>query len=155
VVRIWTRYVITRDFTVAIFVVWQNRVLLHQHKKIGKLLPPGGHIEPNELPDKAALRETLEETGLRVELIGELAPQSLEPSSPLPLVRPRGVQLEFISPGHEHIDLIYFARPIELRKPLEPFRWYGNADLGDAPEEIRLWCKIALEEIKSLSLASD
>jgi 8-oxo-dGTP pyrophosphatase MutT (NUDIX family) len=146
---------LTRDFTVAVFVVWQNRVLLHQHQKIGKLLPPGGHIELGELPDEAAIRETLEETGLRVELIGELAPQSFEAGSPLPLVRPRGVQLEFISPGHEHIDLIYFARPLELIEPLEPFRWYSSDELSAAPEEIRLWCKLALEEVKSPSLASD
>jgi 8-oxo-dGTP pyrophosphatase MutT (NUDIX family) len=144
----------TRDFTVAVFVVWEDQVLLHPHKKLGKLLPPGGHIEENELPDEAALRETLEETGLRIELLGELAPKSLEPGSPLPLVRPRGVQLEFISPGHEHIDLIYFARPVEVRELLEPFRWYASHELGDAPEEIRMWCKIALEEIKSSSLVS-
>jgi 8-oxo-dGTP pyrophosphatase MutT (NUDIX family) len=37
-----------------------------KHKKLGKWLPPGGHIEPNELPDDAACREVLEETGLKV-----------------------------------------------------------------------------------------
>jgi 8-oxo-dGTP pyrophosphatase MutT (NUDIX family) len=140
----------TRDFTVAVFVVWQKKILLHQHPKIPKLLPPGGHIEPNELPDEAALRETLEETGLRIELIGELAPKSLEPGSPLPLMRPRGVQLDFIKPEHEHIDLIYFARPIEMREPLEPFVWYGAHELLEASEEVRLWCELALKELEPL-----
>src|SRR5690606_27899310 len=48
---------ITRDFAVATFVVHQGRVLLLYHKRLGMWLPPGGHIEPNELPDEAAVRE--------------------------------------------------------------------------------------------------
>jgi 8-oxo-dGTP pyrophosphatase MutT (NUDIX family) len=52
---------ISRDFTVAVFVVHAGRVLLHPHVKSGLWLPPGGHIEPNELPDEAALREVEEE----------------------------------------------------------------------------------------------
>ncbi len=35
---------------------------------------PKGHIENDETPDTAALREVKEETGLDVEIIGELAP---------------------------------------------------------------------------------
>ena len=30
-----------------------------------------GHIEKDELPDDAAVREVLEETGIEVELLGE------------------------------------------------------------------------------------
>ena len=60
-----------RHFTVAVFVVWESKVLLHLHKKLGMWLPPGGHIEEDELPDEAAVREVLEETGLRVELVGD------------------------------------------------------------------------------------
>ncbi len=144
----------TRDFTVATFIVWQDKILLHQHPKIPKLLPPGGHIEPDELPDEAARREALEETGVQIELIGELAPKSLEAGSPLPLVRPRGIQLEFIKPEHEHIDLIYFAKPIQGYDGalLKPFRWYSNHELSAAPQEIRLWCQIALKELGTPSL---
>jgi len=34
-----------RYFTVAVFVVWEGKVLLHFHRKLGMRLPPGGHIE--------------------------------------------------------------------------------------------------------------
>src|SRR5690606_41880188 len=100
---------VTRDFAVATFVVHGGRVLLLYHRRQGMWLPPGGHIEPNELPDDAAVREVFEETGIRVELVGERA---LPVEYPRQLVRPRGVQVERIAPGHEHIDLVYFARPI-------------------------------------------
>ena len=63
-----TRDFPTRDFTVAVFVVWQGCVLLHPHRKLGLWLPPGGHIEANELPDEAAVREVLEESGVRIVL---------------------------------------------------------------------------------------
>ena len=58
---------ITRDFTVAVFVVHSNHVLLHPHKKLGLWLPPGGHIDAPELPDDAAVREVREEAGIDIE----------------------------------------------------------------------------------------
>ncbi len=43
----------------------EDRVLLVHHNKIGLWLYPGGHIDPNEDPAQAALREVAEETGIR------------------------------------------------------------------------------------------
>ncbi|RLS89050.1 MAG: NUDIX domain-containing protein, partial [Planctomycetota bacterium] len=54
------------DFTVAVFVVHEKKVLVIHHKKLDKWLPLGGHIELDEDPEQAALRETLEESGLAV-----------------------------------------------------------------------------------------
>ena len=51
--------------------VWEGKVLLHHHRKLEMWLPPGGHIERDELPDDAAVREVWEETGIRVVLVGE------------------------------------------------------------------------------------
>ena len=83
---------VTRDFTVATFVVHEGKVLLLWHRKLGMWLPPGGHIEPNELPDEAAVREVREEAGLEVRLI---SPPALPPiPGPRQLARPEGVQLE-------------------------------------------------------------
>ncbi len=102
---------VTRDFTVATFVVRRDEVLLLWHRKLQRWLPPGGHIEPNELPDEAAVREVAEETGIAVELVGDVG---LPVERPRQLIRPAGVQVEDIRPGHQHIDLIYFARPVDL-----------------------------------------
>lgn len=99
-----------RHFTVAVFVVHAGRVLLHFHRKLGRWLPPGGHVEENELPDDAALREVLEETGVRARLVGA---RGLPIREPRQLVVPAGIQLEDIVPGHQHIDLVYFAVPLD------------------------------------------
>jgi 8-oxo-dGTP pyrophosphatase MutT (NUDIX family) len=137
-----------RHFTVAVFVVWEGKVLLHYHRKLGMWLPPGGHIERDELPDDAAVREVLEETGIGVELAGE---RREDVSDPVQLHRPAGVQLENIAPGHQHIDLIYFAKPAGTTEIREEFAgdevgWYGPADWErmQVNAEVRGWCERAL-----------
>jgi len=66
------------------------------------------------------------------------------------------VQVERIAPGHEHIDLVYFARPIgsvEIRPNDEVSHvgWYGPAELAQLPltEEIRMWVELALKSLSS------
>jgi 8-oxo-dGTP pyrophosphatase MutT (NUDIX family) len=44
-------------------VVGPRGVLLHLHKRLGLWLQPGGHIDPGETPEQAAMREVREETG--------------------------------------------------------------------------------------------
>ncbi len=141
----------TRDLAVSVFVVWRARVLLHKHRKLGLWLPPGGHVETDELPDDAATREVLEETGVRVTLIG---PPPIAAPGPRQLTRPRGVQLETIGPGHEHIDLVYLARPVEpyagqLQAGEEGLGWYdlaGAMALGLTPE-MSAWVGLSLSEL--------
>jgi 8-oxo-dGTP pyrophosphatase MutT (NUDIX family) len=143
----------TRDFTATAFVYWQGKTLLHEHKKIGLWLPCGGHIDPHELPDDAAVREVYEESGVAIELIGEKA---LSIDQPKQLFRPRGIQLELITEGHEHIDLIYFAKPISsyngfLRDDDSTLGWYSPADLRamDLTEEIKEWTALLFREINN------
>lgn len=143
-----------RHFTVAVFVVWDGRVLLHRHRKLAMWLPPGGHIEKNELPDDAAVREVLEETGLKVDLVGE---KREDVEDPVQLRRPAGVQLENIGPGHQHIDLIYFARPADTTDIGDEFSsekvgWYAPKDWEAMAvnAEVRGWCERALSALGDL-----
>jgi 8-oxo-dGTP pyrophosphatase MutT (NUDIX family) len=142
---------VTRDFTVAVFVVHRDHVLLHRHAKLGLWLPPGGHIEPDELPDEAALREVQEEAGIEVELTGPRGVEIDAPDAPRQLVRPEGIQLEDISPGHQHIDLIYFARPAgadprALPAVIDGMRWLEEAAFPtiDLTDEVATWAGKAL-----------
>ncbi|WP_202863617.1 NUDIX hydrolase [Ornithinimicrobium avium] len=151
---------ITKHFTVATFVVHRGHVLLHPHRKLGLWLPPGGHIEPHELPDDAARRETLEETGLAVRLVGSPGIDHDADGSPRQLLRPEGVQVEDISkdPPHQHIDLIYFAvpeghpgdRPLPRpRGQEEGMEWVDEEGLRTrtVTEEVRTWARLALREV--------
>jgi ADP-ribose pyrophosphatase YjhB (NUDIX family) len=147
-----------RHFTVAVFVVHAERVLLHFHRKLGKWLPPGGHVEDNELPDDAAVREVLEETGCHVRLSGR---RGLPVDEPLQLVVPAGIQVENIYPGHQHIDLVYFAvlaseeaHAAEVDPHLaarDQVGWYSADDLAalGASDEIKAWARRALAELET------
>ena len=138
----------TRDFTATTFVVHGTRTLLLFHRKLHKWFPPGGHIEPHELPDVAAIREVREETGLEVQLlsVGSLL------GNVAVLPQPHCILLETIAPNHQHIDLIYFAHVIggEL-KPSEreahAARWLSWEELAapEIPEDIRVLGRRALE----------
>jgi ADP-ribose pyrophosphatase YjhB (NUDIX family) len=146
---------LSRDFTVAVFVIHDDRVLLHRHRKLDLWLPPGGHIEQNELPDEAALREVEEESGLIVELVGPRGVEIDEPGAPQQLVRPEGIQLENIGPGHQHIDLIYFARfvastPDSLPEVSEGMRWLTEEEFAtiDLTNEVATWARKALRALR-------
>ncbi len=141
---------VVREFTVAVFAVHRGRVLLLFHPKLGFWLPPGGHIEPGELPDEAAVREVREETGVEVRLVGE---RGLDVDYPRQLVRPAGVQLEDIAPGHQHIDLVYFAVPTsdacavdERCAARDRAGWYAPEELEPlgVNGEIRAWVDRAI-----------
>src|SRR6187402_1621383 len=97
------------DFTVAIFVVRQEQVLLVHHRKMNRWLPLGGHIELDEDPEAAALRGAQEESGLDVELVGERPPTSGDGTRAL--IAPRFLDIHRITDTHEHIGMIYWARP--------------------------------------------
>ncbi len=137
---------VVREWTVATFVMHHGRVLLLFHPKIGLWLPPGGHVEHGELPDEAAVREVLEETGVRCRLVGE---RGVAVAYPEQLVRPYGIQVEKIRPGVEHIDLVYFAvveddggaaiAPEHARR--DRAGWYVPAELPalGANDEIQQW----------------
>jgi 8-oxo-dGTP pyrophosphatase MutT (NUDIX family) len=137
--------VTSRDFTVAVLVVRDDRVLLHWHAKLGRWLPPGGHIEPNELPDEAAVREVMEETGVEAVLASSPLNTIDVPGQPRQLARPLGIQLADIAPGHQHIDLVYFARGLSAGNGTGV--WVSRAELDEIEltEEVRAWCAVALD----------
>ena len=149
------------DFVVGVFVVHAGKVLLRKHDKVKKWIAVGGHIELDEDPNQAALRECKEEIGLDVELVG----------NPPDITEPGGKFKELITPSfmnihtmhgtdtHQHIDMIYFARahtadlyqnniPEVERVPADNLRWFSESDLDDPQWDllttIRHYAKAAL-----------
>lgn len=142
------------DFTVALFVVDAGRVLMVLHRRLGKWLPIGGHIELDEDPEQAALREGWEESGLDLELLGE-RPPTTSPGTRA-LIAPRFLDIHRISETHEHIGMIYFARvrggALRLAEAEHhDIRWVDAAGLDrlDPPlsTAIRWYCLQALAEV--------
>jgi 8-oxo-dGTP pyrophosphatase MutT (NUDIX family) len=142
------------DFTVAIFVVHKGRVLLIHHRKLDKWLPLGGHIELDEDPEQAALREAREESGFEVELLGD-RPPTTEPGTRA-LIAPRFLDIHRISETHEHIGMIYWARPKDGKMMLSAeehhdIRWCAAEELdGLRPvmsNAVKWYCRKAIAEV--------
>ena len=118
--------IVVRHFTSTAFVVHEGRVALHWHPKVGAWLPPGGHIEDNEDPVQAVLREVEEETGLVVELVptADLLDLGCQEQVDPPFTIVIEDIHDPVNGYHQHIDMIYFCRPKRPLGPLAPgWRW--------------------------------
>jgi 8-oxo-dGTP pyrophosphatase MutT (NUDIX family) len=83
----------------------KKRVLLHHHRRLDRWLQMGGHVEANESPAVAALREGREESGLAdLQLIGEGVLD----------VDVHGIPASGEGPAHLHYDVRFAA---VTRKP--------------------------------------
>ena len=144
------------DFTVAILVVRDAKVLVIHHRNLNRWLPLGGHIELDEDPEAAALREAKEESGLDVELLGERPPTTAPGTRAL--IAPRFLDIHRITDSHQHIGMIYWARPRNGTLTLaasehHDIRWCSSTDLDtlqppmDAP--VKWYCRKAIQEVAS------
>ncbi len=120
-----------RQFVSTCFITDQNKFLLLFHPKLKKWLPPGGHLEKDETPPEAAIREVREETGLEVEFLTQENLWTAEWNSKS-IPRPFCCLVESIpsfgnQPAHEHIDFIFIARPVG--GALQDGRWFSQEEI--------------------------
>ena len=120
---------ITRHFTVTGFVVHNDHTLLHWHPKVKAWLPPGGHIEENEDPVEAAIREIKEESGVDAEVVP--TGLTLDLDYPTQVHAPFTIMIEDIDDPvqgfHKHIDMIYFCRLVGDAEPLnDGWQWVSK-----------------------------
>ncbi len=134
----------TRHFVATVYVVHDGETALHHHEKLDMWLPPGGHIDRDELPHEAAKREVREEIGLDVDL---LAPQgTLESETVRSIPEPQHFLLEDINVheegvGHQHIDFIFYGRadnrdltPAPGETPASEWEWFSPEALEEQAE---------------------
>jgi len=122
-----------RHFTVTGFVVDDGHLLLHWHPKLSLWLPPGGHVDPDEDPVQAVLREVLEETGIACEIVPHQAAHAFGNVSQLP--PPLSMIVADVGEGdgmHQHIDMAYAVRPIDGAARAAPERDHGFIRVSEA-----------------------
>ena len=158
-----------RHFTATGFVVDGTRTLLHWHKRLQQWMPPGGHIEPDEDPVQAVLREIKEETGLIAEVIPVQGTATFTYPEQIPA--PYTILIEDIpGPGepHKHIDMIYFCRPVGRAESIvsadQTLHWVSEDELkatralevagcgvsARVPDDVRELALIAIQAARRL-----
>jgi len=144
-----------RDFVAGAFILRDEKILFLRHRKYGVWLQPSGHIEEDETPDEAAIRETREETGLEVEILKAYRPETSFENLSEDLPQPFNINLHQIDEGHWHLDFQYLVRPVnevdEKEYPDEDMKWFSMEDLKnedlEMPENAR---KTALKVLKQI-----
>ena len=157
-----------RHFTATGFVVHKDATLLHWHPKVKMWLPPGGHIEENEDPVQAVLREVEEETGVKAEVVPTGTPIELE--YPEQVHAPFTIEIEDIDDPvqgwHQHIDMIYFCKPVETPNDVNDGWWWvrrdelaseraldvGNGMAVAPPEDVRVLAAHAFEVVEKTNI---
>ena len=113
-----------------------DRALLTHHKKLGRWLQLGGHVDGEPCVESAALREAQEESGMTDFVFerwrgAELVPLDLD-VHPIPA---RGSE-----PRHEHWDVRFLLRAgrgqaLALSDESTDLRWFGSAELAMVTDE--------------------
>ena len=131
------------DFAVEVFIVNSGAVLLRKHDKYKFWLSVGGHIELNEDPTQAAIREVKEEVDLDIELVGNVQNLSEGDDGYRQLLPPQFMNIHNINDEHKHVSLVYFGKSpsriikqgdVEISKDIH---WFTKEDLEDPKWELR------------------
>jgi 8-oxo-dGTP pyrophosphatase MutT (NUDIX family) len=142
------------DFCSEVFIVYKNKVLIRKHDKSHKWLGVGGHVELDEMPDVAAVRESKEEVGLDITLV---SPRSIPENEEKyrQLIPPWFMRQNIVNEVHTHADLVYFATTdsdnVIPEQPQDEWKWFSLEDLETnelkIEESVIFYAKEALKEL--------
>ena len=122
-----------KTFTSTVYIISKKKVLLLNHKKFNLLLGVGGHIEKNETPQEAAIREVLEEIGIKIDLVSnDIIPNDANSIRSKFLVPPSFVLKEIIGKDLINIDYIFYSYIDNCQKVSETkgLNWYSLEELS-------------------------
>ena len=127
------------DLVIGGYLIREGKVLLIHHKAIDSWFPVGGHIEKNETPDEAVVREFKEELNIDVEVLNKNdVPDegNIVRQLPVPLYvnihRIKGINdVE----DHDHCCLFYLCKPKKLnnleinKSEIKDYAWFTPEEL--------------------------
>lgn len=145
------------DFTAEAFIVYKNKVLLRMHDKLKIWMSVGGHIELDEDPVQAVIREAKEEVGLDIKVAGKIIPENAnEIYKYREIIAPKHLGRHNINDTHEHIVFVYFAttetdkiKDSESEHERSKVCWVTSEDLAkmELLPNVRSYAEEALKEL--------
>lgn len=150
------------DLCVDTYVVNEGAVLLRLHEKYNIWGTPGGHIDPGEDVNEAAVREVFEEVGLKVTLVGPEYWNKTDTDTNQDLVPPIFINRHKINDVHDHSAFIFAARsnsriinPQEEESMDAECRWCTEKELQELLEtDDRMRPEVCRYALLALRLAS-
>ena len=132
-----------------------DKLLLIHHKKLNLWLPVGGHIEKDETPDQALLREIKEEVGLDVEILAQSRIQRAGNTHTI-CATPFHVSVHSVG-DHDHCSLFYLCvvknpESLSLNKEVLNYQWVSASELEQEyiPKDVQQIGKYAFTLLKNI-----
>jgi 8-oxo-dGTP pyrophosphatase MutT (NUDIX family) len=134
--------------------VKNGKVLLVHHKKFDKWTPPGGHIEENETPDSAVVREWKEELSLDVAVLPAHESAFSGDANATPIPMPFHIDLEREGFDVPHVGYFFYIKlqggkgSVKiLEKELYDAKWFSKEDISGLKtfEQVRALAKYAID----------
>lgn len=143
------------DYTAEVFIVYKNKVLMRFHDKYNIWGSVGGHVELDEDPNEAAVREVKEEVGLDIKLADDLRVFEYTTEKRSELIPPKFMCRVRMSPTHEHITMTYFATSetdqvnVGSHEAKTEWKWVTAEELEvmDLIPDMKFYAKQALKEL--------
>lgn len=146
------------DYTAEALIVYQDKVLLRIHDKYNLWLGVGGHIELDEDPLEAVIREAKEEVGLDITVVG-VTRDDFNDSKYRECIPPEFFNRHRINDTHEHVTMTWICTS-ESAQIVEPEReksngikWFSYEELDDLQYGIdsrTIWyAKRALDKVRN------
>ena len=143
------------DIVVGAIIINEDKLLLIHHKKTGKWLPPGGHIEANETPDSALKREVREELDIDIEFLER---EELKTNDGENIVEELALPFYANVHGvgdHDHACFFYLCKPnhtkIKISPEIHDFMWVTKHELNksdDIPSDVKKIGNLAFKKMK-------
>lgn len=131
-----------------------SKVLLVHHKKFDKWTPPGGHIEENETPDLALIREWKEELNFDITIIPAYESAFTGDDNATPIPMPFHIDVEREGFDVPHIGYFFYVSLKEseqaakiLETELKDMNWFRKEDLKQLPtfDQVRALASYAID----------
>ncbi|MDD5050857.1 MAG: NUDIX domain-containing protein [Candidatus Pacebacteria bacterium] len=143
------------DFTSTVYIVYKGKVLLRKHEKYHIWIGVGGHVELDEEPNQAAVREAKEEVGLDIKLIHPHKEPTLKDYSDITnsrqLIPPAFMNLHKINEVHSHIDLVFAATSdsnnVVPEQKGDEWKWMSVDEVekdGEISDRVKNYAKTAI-----------
>ena len=139
-----------KSISATAYIYNKGKILFHMHKKYNSWFPVGGHVEENEFPHEALIREVKEETGFNIsikrnEFCADIDLGTVE-RVPLPFCTCR----EGIGSNEEFFDFIFIAyteqvQPAPQKGESKIFKWFSENEIKK--------CENMEKHIKNTALA--
>jgi 8-oxo-dGTP pyrophosphatase MutT (NUDIX family) len=147
------------DWTVGVFIVHKNKVLIRFHEKHHLWLAVGGHVELDEDANQAVIREAKEEVGLDIQLVPppHVADSDLQMRSKgyKELVPPFYMNIHRINDTHQHLDLIYIASSttdeVIPENPSDSWMWLTKEEIEARTDLLPDIRRAALKALETLA----